>query len=131
MHDLYSNKIFCGWDFSISLSKTAALQSASIYKELEELMAETRQHARLHWLDKFLLITMQLSVTAIIIFMICGAGTFIWLLLRHYKIGSSRNISVMIVPIIITIMIHIFPAIISYLVSIYIFSIIKIILIKL
>ncbi|KAL6443839.1 hypothetical protein ACFW04_001709 [Cataglyphis niger] len=117
VHDLYSNKIFCGWDFSISLPKTAALQSASIYKELEELIAETRQHARLHWLDKFLLIIMQLSVTAIIIFMICGAGTFIWLLLRHYEIGSSRNISVMIVPIIITIMIHIFPAIISYLTS--------------
>lgn len=117
VHDLYSNKIFCGWDFSISLPKTATLQSASIYKELEEMLAETRQHARLHWLDKFLLIIMQLSVTTIIMFMICGAGAFVWLLLRHYEIGASRNISVMIVPIIITIMIHIFPAIISYLAS--------------
>lgn len=116
VHDLYSNKIFCGWDFSISLPKTAALQSASIYKELEELLAETKQYAHLHWLDKFLLIIMQLSITAIIIFMICGAGTFVWLLLRHYEIGASR-ITVMIIPTIITIIIHIFPAIISYLAS--------------
>ncbi|CAL1686846.1 unnamed protein product [Lasius platythorax] len=117
VRDLYSNKIFCGWDFSISLPKTAALQSASIYKELEELLAETRQHTHLHWLDKFLLIIMQLSVTAIVIFMICGAGTLVWLLLRHYEIGASRIISVMIVPTIITFIIHIFPAIISYLAS--------------
>ncbi|GAB1862504.1 Transmembrane channel-like protein 5 [Camponotus japonicus] len=117
VHDLYSNKIFCGWDFSISLPKTAALQSASIYKELEELLAETRQQAHLHWLDKFLLIIMQLSVTTIIIFMICGASTFVWLLLRHYEIGASGIISVMIVPTIITIIIHIFPTIISYLAS--------------
>lgn len=117
IRDLYSNKIFCGWDFSISLPKTAALQSASIYKELEELLAETRQHAHLHWLDKFLLIIMQLSVTAIVIFMICGAGILVWLLLRHYEIGTSRTISVMIVPIIITSIIHIFPVIISYLAS--------------
>lgn len=120
VRDLYSNKIFCGWDFSISLPKTAALQSASIYKELEELLAETRQHTHLHLLDKFLLIIMQLSITAIVIFMICGAGTLVWLLLRHYEIGASRIISVMIVPTIITFIIHIFPAIISYLVSIYI-----------
>lgn len=130
MHDLYSNKIFCGWDFSISLPKTAALQSASIYKELEELLAETRQQTHLHWLDKFLLIIMQLSVTTIIIFMICGASTFVWLLLRHYEIGASGIISVMIVPTIITIIIHIFPTIISYLVSAF-SLLLKIILIKL
>jgi len=117
VHNLYTNKIFCGWDFSISSSKTAALQSASIYKELEELLAETRQHIHLHWRAKCLLIIMQLAVTSIVIFMICGAGALVWMLLCYYGIEAPVTISVMIVPIVITIIIHIFSKIISYLVS--------------
>ncbi|XP_018306588.1 transmembrane channel-like protein 5 isoform X2 [Mycetomoellerius zeteki] len=85
VHNLYSSKIFCGWDFSISSSKTAVLQSASIYKELEELLAETKQHIRLHWCTKFLLIIMQFAVTFIIIFMIFGAGALVWMLLSNYN----------------------------------------------
>ncbi|XP_032684333.1 transmembrane channel-like protein 5 isoform X2 [Odontomachus brunneus] len=115
VHDLYSNMIFCGWDCSISSPKTAIIQSASIYKELEELLAERRQHVPLHWFAKCSLIIMQLAVTAIVLFMICGIGALVWKLLDHYNIGNSKSISVMIVPIVITVIIHIFPAIISYL----------------
>ncbi|XP_014481354.1 PREDICTED: transmembrane channel-like protein 5 [Dinoponera quadriceps] len=114
-HDLYSNKIFCGWDCSISSPKTAAVQSASIYKELEELLAETRQRVPLHWFAKCSLIIMQLAVTAVVLFMICGVGALVWKLLDHYNIGTSGSVSVMIVPTVITVIIHIFPAIISYL----------------
>ncbi|XP_018350530.1 PREDICTED: transmembrane channel-like protein 5 isoform X2 [Trachymyrmex septentrionalis] len=117
VHNLYSSKIFCGWDFSISSSKTAFLQSASIYKELEELLAETKQHKRLHWCTKFLLIIIQFAVTSIVIFMIFGAGALVWMLLSHYNIEAPVTISIMIVPIVITAIIHIFPAIISYLTS--------------
>ncbi|XP_011167449.1 transmembrane channel-like protein 5 isoform X1 [Solenopsis invicta] len=117
VHNLYSNKIFCGWDFSISSPKTAALQSASIYKELEELLAETRQHLRLHWFAKCMSIIMRLAVTSIVIFIICGIGALVWILLSHYEVEVPATISVMIVPIIITTIIYIFPAIISYLVS--------------
>lgn len=119
--DLYSNKIFCGWDFSISSSKIAALQSASIYKELEELLAETRLQMHLHWFAKCSLLIMQLGVTAIVLFMICGAGALIWTLLGHHDLEAPGTISVMIVPTVITIIIHIFPTIISYLVSIFFF----------
>ncbi|XP_012538784.1 transmembrane channel-like protein 5 [Monomorium pharaonis] len=123
VHNLYCNKIFCGWDFSISSSKTATLQSASIYKELEELLAETRQHIRLHWFAKCLLIITQLAVTSIVIFMICGAGALVWTLLSlRYEIEASPTISIMIVPIVITTIIHIFPAIISYLASLECYS---------
>ncbi|XP_018399647.1 PREDICTED: transmembrane channel-like protein 5 [Cyphomyrmex costatus] len=115
IHNLYSSKIFCGWDFSISSSKTAVLQSASIYKELEELLAETKQHIHFHWCTKFLLIIMQFAVTSIIICMIFGAGALVWMLLNHYNIEAPVTISVMIVPIVITTIIHIFPTIISYL----------------
>jgi len=118
VHNLYSNKIFCGWDFSISSSKTAALQSASIYKELEELLAEMRQHIHLHWFAKCLLTITQLAVTSIVIFMICGTGALVWVLLSHYDMEAPATISVMIVPTVITIIIHIFPMIISSLVSI-------------
>ncbi|XP_011049425.1 PREDICTED: transmembrane channel-like protein 5 isoform X1 [Acromyrmex echinatior] len=115
VHNLYSSKIFCGWDFSISSPKTAVLQSASIYKELEELLAETKQHMRLHWCTKFLLIIIQFAATSIVIFMIFGAGALVWILLSHYNIETPVTISIMIVPIVITAIIHIFPAIISYL----------------
>lgn len=118
VHNLYSSKIFCGWNFSVSSPKIAALQSASIYKQLEELLAETKQHIHLHWFAKCLLIIMKLAVTSIVIFMICGAGAFIWMLLSHYDIEAPVTISIMIVPIVITIIIHTFPVIISYLVSI-------------
>ncbi|XP_024884533.1 transmembrane channel-like protein 5 [Temnothorax curvispinosus] len=117
VHNLYSDKIFCGWDFSVSSPKTAALQSASIYKELEELLAETRHHIRLHWFDKCLLTITQLAVTSVVIFMICGVGALVWILLSHYNIEVPGTISVMIVPTVITTIIHIFPAIISYLAS--------------
>lgn len=117
MHNLYFDKIFCGWDFNVSSSKIAALQSASIYKELEELLAETRQHIHLHWFAKCLLMITRLAVTSMVIFMICGAGALVWLLLNHYDIKAPATISVMIVPTVITTIIHIFPAIISYLVS--------------
>lgn len=118
MHNLYTNKIFCGWNFSVSSPKIAALQSASIYKQLEELLAETKQHTRLHWFAKCLLIIMQLAMTSIVILMICGASALIWMLLSHYDIKTPVIISVMIVSIVITIIIHTFPVIISYLVSI-------------
>lgn len=59
----------------------------------------------------------QLAVTSIVIFMICGAVALVWMLLNHYDIEAPATISIMIVPTIITIIIHIFPAIISYLVS--------------
>lgn len=122
VHDLYSNKIFCGWDFSISSPKTAVIQSASIYKELEELLAERKQHVPLHWFAKCSLIIMQLAVTAVVVFMICGIGTLVWKLLDYYDIGTSESISVMVVPIVITVIIHVFPTIISYLVSMRVFT---------
>lgn len=118
MHNLYTNKIFCGWNFSVSSPKIAALQSASIYKQLEELLAETKQYTRLHWFAKCLLIIMQLAVTSIVVFMICGASALIWILLSYYDIKAPVTISVMIVSIVITIIIHTFPVIIFYLVSI-------------
>ncbi|XP_020300495.1 transmembrane channel-like protein 1 isoform X2 [Pseudomyrmex gracilis] len=116
-HYLYSNKIFCGWDCSISSPKTAALQSASIYKELEELLEEKRQKVRLNWFAKCSSLIMQLAVTAIILFLICGNGALIWTLLEHYDIGKLADISVIIVPIVITTIIHVYPTIISYLAS--------------
>ncbi|EZA46953.1 hypothetical protein DMN91_000701 [Ooceraea biroi] len=114
-HDLYSNKIFCGCDFSISSPKTATLQSASIYKELEELLAEMRQRTSLNWLARCSLIIGQLAVTIIVLLMICSIGALVWVLLDHHDMQASGTISAMIVPIVITVIIHIFPAIISYL----------------
>lgn len=118
VYDLYSNMIFCGWDYSISSLKIATIQSASIYKELEELLAERKQRVPLHWFAKCSSIIMQLAVTAVVVFMICGIGALVWKLLEHYDMRTSKSMSIMIVPIVITIIIHIFPSIISHLVSI-------------
>lgn len=72
---------------------------------------------RLRWFTKCLLIITQLAVTSIVIFIICGVAALVWILLNYYDIEAPATISIMIVPIVITIIIHIFPAIISYLVS--------------
>lgn len=114
-HDLYSNKIFCGWDFSISSPKTANLQSASVYKELEELLAEMRQRTDLGWLARCSLIIERLAVTVVVLFMICCTGVLVWMLLDHHDMQASGTISAMNVPIVVTLIIHTFPAIVSYL----------------
>ncbi|KAG7209678.1 hypothetical protein KM043_011324 [Ampulex compressa] len=115
VQNMYSNKIFCGWDFNICSSKAAKLHAASIYTELEELLSEDEQYASPRCWDKFLIILIQIIVTVIILGLLCGTVVLLWFLLNRYEMDRSNPLSLMIVPIVITIIMRIFPAIISWL----------------
>lgn len=113
----YCNKVFCGWDFAVSSTKSATLQSISIYRELQELLAETEKHSRQNCFITFCVMFVRIIISIITFFMICGTSVVLWVLLNTHEMDKSK-ISVMIIPVVITIIMHIFSIIISFLVSI-------------
>lgn len=39
LKNVYANKIFCGWDFSIATAEAASLKSISIYNEIKVIIS--------------------------------------------------------------------------------------------
>ncbi|XP_014601747.1 PREDICTED: transmembrane channel-like protein 5 isoform X2 [Polistes canadensis] len=111
---LYCNKVFCGWDFAISSTKAANLQSTSICRELKELLAETKKHSQQNRFMKLYVIFVRIIISIITFCMICGTSAVLWVLLTKHEMDKS-NASVMIVPVVITIIMNIFSIIISFL----------------
>ncbi|XP_043485882.1 transmembrane channel-like protein 1 [Polistes fuscatus] len=111
---LYCNKVFCGWDFAISSTKAANLQSTSICRELKELLAETKKHSQENRFMKLYIIFVRIIISIITLCMICGTSAVLWVLLTKHEMDKS-NASVMIVPVVITIIMNIFSIIISFL----------------
>ncbi|KAF7412077.1 hypothetical protein HZH66_000973 [Vespula vulgaris] len=114
VHCFYCNKVFCGWDFAISSTKAATLQSISIYRELQELLAETEKHSRQNCLITFCIMFVRIIISIITFFMICGTSAILWILLSTHEMDKSKT-SVMIVPVVITIIMNVFSIIISFL----------------
>lgn len=42
--DIFSHKVFCGWDFSIATRDAAALKSSSIFNELQVSVQFVHSH---------------------------------------------------------------------------------------
>ncbi|XP_066595795.1 transmembrane channel-like protein 5 isoform X2 [Prorops nasuta] len=115
VHNMYTNKIFCGWDFSISSSKLAKLWSASIYRELMENLSESERQLSLHFFTKAFTFFIRIVITIIVLSIICGAGAMLWIMLNNIKMEETDPLSIMIVPLTITGMMNILPLIISWL----------------
>lgn len=115
VHHFYCNKVFCGWDFAISSTKAASLQSISIYRELQEHIAEAEKHSRHNCFVKFYIGFTRILISIISIVMIFGIGGVLWVLLVVRELDKSRTTSLIIVPVIITIVMNAFAVIISFL----------------
>ncbi|XP_057323077.1 transmembrane channel-like protein 5 isoform X1 [Microplitis mediator] len=118
IHNLYANKIFCGWDYNITSYKAASLRSSSIYRELKELLAETDTCNDSSCLARFYKFFIQFIVNCLVIMAIIGTGVLIWTLLNSHKPEKTNLLSLLTIPLVITIITSIFPVIISQLVKI-------------
>ncbi|XP_031778182.1 transmembrane channel-like protein 3 [Nasonia vitripennis] len=111
----YANKIFCSWDWGISSQKAASLRSASIYRELEELL----------WDSKNLVTTsscctriwthlIRITMTTLILAVMCGTGVLLWLLLNEHEADETKVVSVLTVPVVITAIVTFIPPLMSW-----------------
>lgn len=117
IYNQYAMKIFCGWDFGISSYKAAKLCSASIYRELKELLGEAENDVDMSCLTKFLTISIQILMTILVLAMIAGTGGLLWILLNQHKADMTNVWSVLMVPLVVTGIMNIFPSLISWFVS--------------
>ncbi|XP_043466058.1 transmembrane channel-like protein 5 [Leptopilina heterotoma] len=115
IYNQYAMKIFCGWDFGISSYKAAKLCSSSLHRELKELLSETESDIDLSCFTKFLTIAIQILMTIFVLAMIASTGGLLWILLNQHKADVNNVWSILMVPLIVTGIINIFPSLISWL----------------
>lgn len=114
---MYANKIFCGWDHNITSYKAACLHSSSIYRELKELLAEPDTFNDTSCLAKLNKFFIQFIVNISVMVTIVGTGILIWTLLSAHMPQKSNLVSILTIPLVVTIIMSIFPVIISQLVN--------------
>lgn len=117
--DIFSHKVFCGWDFSIATRDAAALKSSSIFNELQELLGDMmKKDTKLTWKLKCCLWTLRIALNVFVGLLIAGSGILIWFLLRwHVGIDdptAGARETTMVVPIIITIIMMVAPVLFSW-----------------
>lgn len=117
IHNLYATKIFCGWDYSIASAKAANRCHQSIYRELKELLAETVSPKTDDVWQRFKTLAIQIIMTAIVVGAMGGTSWLLQHLLHTHKPHTTDSTSLLIVPLVITGIMYIFPVIISQLVS--------------
>ncbi|XP_014215534.1 transmembrane channel-like protein 3 [Copidosoma floridanum] len=115
VYNRYANKIFCSWDWGISSSKAVSLRSASIYRELQELLSETKNvSAPVSCSMKFWTLLIRVAMTTLIFTVMCGIVVLLWLLLAEYKTDGSNDWSALRVPLAMTIIINLLPPLLSW-----------------
>nr|XP_022906204.1 transmembrane channel-like protein 7 [Onthophagus taurus]XP_022906205.1 transmembrane channel-like protein 7 [Onthophagus taurus] len=83
VQNIFANKIFCGWDYSIQTRNAADLKMKSIYNELMESLNDVNNTKhKLSPCDKFRLYTMQGVAHLFSIAVSLGAGYLMYTLLK-------------------------------------------------
>jgi len=117
--DVFSHKVFCGWDFSIATRKAAELKSNSIYNELQELLGDMmKDDTKLTCENKCCLWNIRIALNVFVGLLVAGSGTLIWFLL-HWEVGIDDSTAcaqgtTMVVPIIVTIIMMVAPILFSW-----------------
>ena len=94
------------------------MRSASIYRELEELLWESKHSsASVSCSMRFWTLLIRVAMTTLIFAVLCGTGGLLWLLLNEHQADESNVLSVLIVPIVMTLIVNLFPPLISWSVS--------------
>ncbi|XP_015111928.1 transmembrane channel-like protein 5 [Diachasma alloeum] len=117
IHNLYATKIFCGWDYSIASLKAANRCHQSIYRELKELLAESITKKNSNFVKRLTALSIQFSMTAGVLGAMGGTSYLLGYLLQNHKPHSKDSASLLIVPLVVTGIMNIFPVIISQLVK--------------
>ncbi|XP_011299898.1 transmembrane channel-like protein 5 isoform X1 [Fopius arisanus] len=117
IHNLYATKIFCGWDYSIASAKAANRCHQSIYRELKELLAEDISQESSTIFKRLIVLSVQVFMTALVLGALAGTSWLLQYLLLHHKSNTTDSPSLLLVPLVITGIMNIFPVIISMLVK--------------
>ncbi|XP_063993925.1 transmembrane channel-like protein 5 [Diachasmimorpha longicaudata] len=117
IHNLYATKIFCGWDYSIASLKAANRCHQSIYRELKELLAESITKKNSNFLKRLTALSIQFSMTAVVLGAMGGTSCLLGYLLLNHKPQSMNSASLLMVPLVVTGIMNIFPAVTSQLVK--------------
>ncbi|XP_067127334.1 transmembrane channel-like protein 5 [Centruroides vittatus] len=81
--NLYSNKIFCGWDFTIETAEAARLKSRSIYNNLLEELSHHRRGSKVVVIENpFMYIFRLIFINAVVVATMCSLGYLIYYLLE-------------------------------------------------
>ena len=120
-YNRYANKIFCSWDWGISSEKAAFLQSEAIYRQLEELLWDSKNSSRssLSCSTRTLTYLIRTAMTTLVACIMCGIGGIMWILLSQNQIGNNdtNQLSVLLVPVMLTLILHATTPLISWSVS--------------
>lgn len=97
--------------------KAADLCSASIYRELKELLAEANKRSRPRFVKRLGTFLYQCAMSILVLSVMAAMGALLWTLLVKHEAHESFPWSLMLVPFVITAIMNVFPAVISLLVS--------------
>ncbi|CAH0564660.1 unnamed protein product, partial [Brassicogethes aeneus] len=79
VHNVFAQKIFCSWDFSIANRDAANLKSTSIYNELRELLYDVQKiDVEESFMQKFRTFILQLTSNVLVLFTFAGIAYLIW-----------------------------------------------------
>lgn len=92
--NLYANRLFSAWDFSITSHKAAALKHNHIFNELRELLADAQQPIvpSGRWQRSVRFIG-ELIIHVLVFALLAGVGYGMWLLLRIIDEEQRTNAS--------------------------------------
>lgn len=83
LKNFYSHKIFCSWDFGISIKKAADLKQKSIYNEIKEMLSESeRDKEKLTKWKYFYDKAVQASAHFLVFALLAGLAIGMWALLQ-------------------------------------------------
>ncbi|XP_071052318.1 transmembrane channel-like protein 5 isoform X1 [Onthophagus taurus] len=117
VQNIFANKIFCGWDYSIQTRNAADLKMKSIYNELMESLNDVNNTKRkLSPCDKFRLYTMQGVAHLFSIAVSLGAGYLMYTLLEsdEHDDGEKSIVLAVCINIVMVVIPMIFRIIASY-----------------
>ncbi|XP_058796325.1 transmembrane channel-like protein 3 isoform X2 [Phymastichus coffea] len=106
--------LFFNWDWGISSYKAANLRSASLYRELEELLWESKNVYVSSTSTKILTFLIRIAMTSLVITIICGTGILLWLLLNEHYHNQQDVLSVLTIPLVMTGIVNFIPPILSW-----------------
>ncbi|KAK6624217.1 hypothetical protein RUM44_011076 [Polyplax serrata] len=118
MNNTFSNKILCGWDFSIANRQAADLKSKSIYIEVKELLDEvSRSKRKKSCAYTFYTTAISFSLNGILLFLLGIGGMYSWKYLDQ-QMTKADTATTMMMWLILTLVIAVAPVLFSLITNI-------------
>ncbi|XP_077289080.1 transmembrane channel-like protein 7 [Arctopsyche grandis] len=122
LKNVYANKIFCGWDFSIATAEAASLKSKSIYNELREILSEDYRATDKHsFCDNIYLFSVKIFMHIFVLVLLGLTGLVMWVLMDESIVVSDvvtairvSNQKSIVMAVIVTLIIFALPILFSY-----------------